>query len=56
MFESIKKSIKKKFTCLSMKLRVIKIMVKKINSDNFITEGLQNNLMTEGLHSAQLLI
>ena len=55
MFETIKKSIRKRLTCESIKLSNIKITVKKSNSDSFITEELQNNLMLRDLHLNQLL-
>ncbi len=55
MLETIKKSIRKRLTLVSTRLSNIKIIVKKINSDTFTSEELQNNLMIEDLHLDQLL-
>ena len=56
MFETIRKSLKNKLICESIKLKIKKIIVIKTNSDSFIAEEPQNNLMTRGLHLSQLLI
>ena len=55
MFETIRKPIRKELTCESIKLSNIKITVKNTNSDSFIKEELQNNLMLRDLHLNQLL-
>ena len=55
MFETTRKPIKKELTCESIKLSNIKIIVKKSNSESFITEELQNSLKLRGPHLAQLL-
>ena len=55
MFETIKKSIRKRLILESKRLSNIKITVKKTNSDSFIKEELRNNLMLRGLHLNQLL-
>ena len=55
MFETIKKSIRKRLTWESIKLSNIKITVKNTNSDSFIKEELQNNSRLRGLHLNQLL-
>ena len=52
MFETVRKLVRKKVSCESIKLSNIKITVKKSNSESFITEELQNNLKLGGQHLA----